>query len=808
MTPRKNKRTTGSEPLEASVEPAANEVDAQDYEENLVELEGASGLDSSDDSEDASLDGEDKTQDPTSDGDATLEQLTVADPDTSGQGLDSSEAVAEEQLEDQPPQEEEDADSPELADNFDQASLDENSAQVFEVAAQKQDLTEEGTLPSESGDIPTADEKNSGVEGELSTSEEEAPEPLEHVVAEDSGDTRPVRKSLFTRIREWLRKKFGRREVTAESKPVEQVFDEEWAKSAKARADQLSNQAARAKSKAEVLQGQILALEQEQLKAESWLESMQRSYYWKLELAMEASANQARSDIAEYESLVRELELPEKGTLVELRKRFHKGLSTTFLAFAIPAALLFLIPWLSRVNLFSWLVEVLRSPLFILLVVTIGAVAVGSSMLLRKVLGKKKVSARKSVKWTLISMLIPITVYGLYRFQEFLRVFVTPVIEQLRPTTLWVFVILFTFLALALLINYYQGWSVFRRKVTEELAGLENVAAGYVKTRQELARLEFLYGQTNDWLKLLAHSLYRPWKVHPDWKSPNEVEMASESFPYALRVAQAVENDLSEAAQLRRAIAQRLLVQGWRSEAFEKSLSEIGKHLGYEQDKVSPELLEADLPHQPNNARKLVLEYFEHSASTAAVGTLDLGQDPNAVELRSKPMPSDRYLVEVARDQLNYLIDQSQGISISDVRPSVQQVVVNPLADLQAADSLRERVEVSEWDEFLADGLGIEDPVQPPLGVLAFTDEGRLALSAEKVLTKILVPERLSESLPKPKSDSVSIINPIEEAKNTPAEIMLRFDVSGPMPFSHVALVQNAARLQKPQVEEEISEDL
>ena len=799
MALRKRKKKEVAEALEASVEAETIEVDDKDFEENSIELESAPGADSMVGPKETSLDQGGTTQDPNNDANDTLEDLPVADQETSGQGFESSEAVNEEQLEDQPPQEEEDADQPESTDNFDQAILYGDNADALEEIVQDDDQIDEGELRSESGGVPSTDEPNS---------EEATPEPLEHVVTETSSDSRPVKRSLFTRIREWFRKKFGRRAAIAESKPVEPIFDEKWAESAQARAKQLKNLVASGNSKAEALQGQIFALEQEQLRAESWLETMQRSYYWKLELAMDASANQARSDIAEYESLVKELELPEKGTLVELRKRFHKGLLTIFLSFAIPAALLYLIPWLSRVNLFSWLVDVLSSPLFILLVVTIGAVVVGISMLLRKVLGKKKVSARNSVKWTFISMVIPMAIYGLYRFQEFLRLFVTPVIEQFRPTTLWVFLILFTFLALALFIIYYQGWSVFRRSVTEELAGLENVAAGYVKTRQELARLEFLYGQTNDWLKLLAHSLYRPWKVHPDWKSPNEVEMASESFPMALRVAQAVENDLSEAAQLRRAIAQRLLVQGWRNEAFEKTLSEIGKHLGYEQDKVSPELLEADLPHQPNNARKLVLEYFEHSAATAAAGTLDLGQDLNAAELRSKPLPSDRYLVEVARDQLNYLIDQSQGISISDVRPSVQQVVVNPLADLQAADSLREQVEVSEWDEFLADGLGIEDPVQPPLGVLAFTDEGRLSLSAEKVVTKILVPVRLAESLPKPKSDSVRVINPVDETKTTPAEIMLRFDVSGPMPFSHVALVQNTMRLQKPQVEEVVNEDL
>ena len=599
---------------------------------------------------------------------------------------------------------------------------------------------------------------------------------------------------VLSRIASWFRSLFGRRKKQAEiAIEPETVFDEAWAQATLQKLSDLKASKTAAAASAESVQRNLAVLEQEQTRVETWLEGLKRSYYWKLEQRMEQNLVQARADIAEYEGLVRALELPEKGTLRSLREKFHKGLSVTFLTFAIPAFLLFFIPWFSRVDLFRWLLDVLRSPLFILLIVTIGAVVAGVALLLRKVLGTKKISGKKTTKWALISMLIPAAIYGLYRIKEFLLLVVTPVIEEIRPTVLWALLILFVFLTLALLIIYYQGWSVFRRTVTEEVSRLENVAAGYVKTRQELARLEFLYGQTIDWMKLLAHTLYRPWKIHPEWKSPNQAQTVSESFPLALRVAQAVENDASESAQLRRTIATRLLVQGWRTAAFEDSLSQIGKYLGYEPDKVNPELLDADLPHQPNNARKLVLEYFEHSAETAHAGTLDLSNVPPSEEsVRGKPMASDVYLVEVARDKLRFLIEKTQGSALAQARPSVQQIVKNPLAELTESPTEVESLELSPWDNFLSEGLGIEDPTQPPIGVLSFTDEGKRARSASGVSSKVLVPGRFSQSMPKPTDESLQVVAIEDQAQNPPAELMLRFDAVGPMPFSHVTLIQNA----------------
>ena len=617
--------------------------------------------------------------------------------------------------------------------------------------------------------------------------------------------------NFLVRFWRWLTSPFRRKPKAdlSQSAPLE-VFDEKWAKSAAAEIRKLRDQRITASDSAERIQGQLSQLEQEQVRIETWLEGLKRSYYWKLEQRMEQNLGQAKSDIAEYESLVRALELPEKGTLRTLREKFHKGLMINFLTFAIPTFLLYFIPWFSRVDLFRWLVDLLRSPLFIVLVVTIGAVVAGVFLLLRKVIGPKKVPLKKTLKWTTISMLIPGLIYALFRFKDFLLIFVTPLIEQIRPTALWVILILFTFLTLAFLIIYYQGWSVFRRVVTEEMSRLDNVVAGYVKTRQELGRLEFLYGQTIDWMKLLAHTLYRPWKIHPDWKSPNQAQAVSESFPMALRVAQAVENDASESAQLRRTIAHRLLVQGWRTAAFERSLSEIGRYLGYEPDKVNPELLDSDLPHQPNNARKLVLEYFEHSATTAHLGTLDLSNKPAAPEsVGSKPLPSDVYLVEVAREQLKYLIEKTQGSALAQARPSVQQIVSNPLSELAESETESESLEVSDWDEFLAEGLGIEDQTQPPIGVLAFTNEGRKASSPEKVTSQVLVPGRFANSLPTAAAENLKVVPLEDNEQNQPAELMLRFDVVGPLPFNHVTLVQNATRARAVNpVPEEENDDL
>lgn len=582
------------------------------------------------------------------------------------------------------------------------------------------------------------------------------------------------------------------------------------------RLQELSEEQAKAEefsAAADAKQDLIQSIDSTILDVESWVQKLERSYFWKAQQKMEGFLSKAKSDIAEYEGLVRSLALPEKGTLKKLRQTFHKGLMITTGIALVPVFLLYFIPWFARVDLFSWLLGALRSPWFIAGVAIVTAVVIGFRLLLIKLLGKKKKekTANKKGRFSLPALvaLIPLAIYGLYRIKEWLLIIVVPIIEDIRPLSLLIIGILFVFALLTLLIGYYQGWSVFRRQVTEEFARLDNVVQGYVKTKQELSRLEFLYVQTEEWMKILAHTLYRPWKIHPDWKTSNQLQTSSESFPMALRVAQAVETDPAQTAQLQRLIARRLLTQGWRSEAFDRSLSQIGRALGYEDSKISPELLDADLPHQPNNSRKLVLKYFEHSAQTAADGYLDL-EGPASFEENKRPRPSDAYLLEVARAQLTELIESTQGAALSEARPSVQQIVRNPLAELVTTDlESASDIEVSDWDNFLSDALGVEEILQPPLGVLSFSEEGLKSKSGDSPTSKVLVPERFAESVPLSNSDSLEVVSILGNQVFKAAEIIVRMDVSAPLPFHHVALIQKAGQAPvRPASVEEANDDL
>ncbi|MEY4990177.1 MAG: hypothetical protein RIS08_403 [Actinomycetota bacterium] len=634
---------------------------------------------------------------------------------------------------------------------------------------------------------------------------QESTDTLPPVVEE--AQTRVKKIGVFARLHGYLRSLFRPKKVTAEAvAPEPELTVEEKQKlldDKLARLNQEQKNAALFSQTAEQKQELIQEFDTRLTEVESWIQKLERSYFWKIQQRMDAALAQARSDISEYESLVRSLELPEKGTLRRLRETFHKGLMVTTALTLLPVAILYFIPWFARVDVVGWLSDALQSPWFVATVVLIAASVFGVRALLSKLLGKNKQQEKSSVwrrlRLPFVIAALPLLIFGLNRVKDWLLLVVVPVIEEIRPLTLLVLGILYIFSVLTLLVAYYRGWSIFRRQVTEEFSRLDNVVQGYVKTKQELARLEFLYRQTEEWLKILAHTLYRPWKIHPDWKTSNELQTSSESFPVALRVAQAVESDPAQTAQLQRLIARRLLTQGWRSQAFEKSLSRIGAALGYEESKISPELLDADLPHQPNNSRSLVLRYFEHSAQTASDGFLDLG-DAFSRDANQRPAPSDIYLLDVARAQLSELIASTQGAALSEARPNVQQIVKNPLSDLGKSEfDSSDLIEVSNWDEFLSDSLGVAEVIQPPLGILSFSEEGLKAKSAESTESKILVPERFANSVPKANAKSVEVVAIPGSQAYKAAEIIVRIDVSGPLPFSHSALTQKASRHAKSQ---------
>jgi hypothetical protein len=324
-------------------------------------------------------------------------------------------------------------------------------------------------------------------------------------------------------------------------------------------------------------------------------------------------------------------------------------------------------------------------------------------------------------------------------------------------------------------ISYYSKWSEFRRTVVEQYTKLDNVVNGYIITKQEIVRLEGLYEQLVEWIEILAHAAYRPWRVNQRWTSKEELRSASENMPRALRVAQAIESDPADTARLESKIGELLLTQGWRSQAFLESLDSISELRGLTTEHLSIDKLERDLPHQPNKTRELILESY-----------------------RSIDDTDGSFLEKVARHRVEELASRSQAFALSEAQPKVEQLIEDPLRVLLGSQ-LEESSTVitAEWDDYLSRGLSLSEENQPPLSPLSFTESGIMNKSSAPNAF-VLAPSKVAEKLRAIASTSVEL-RALEQSETTPrAEIVLRVDVAPPTAFEHVHLVSKATTNAKP----------
>jgi len=642
---------------------------------------------------------------------------------------------------------------------------------------------------------PTGTKKPATQKPASKTTKDPKSESTETVEADQTATAlAPKKKAALRRLWDWVR---GVRPVVEkvevapvpEEKPLDLEKELKKKMAALIKAQRLS---AREASEAQTLQARLDVQRDELDRVRSWVESLERSYFWNVRKRMAANISTANADLRAYEGAVNNVELPERGGLVELRQKFHKALGFGVLIFGIPTALLFVVPWFAKAAMPVWLLEFLGSEFFSLMVFVLVALASGIVGLIRRAQGDEKMSWWRMIRIVAVVFAIPMLVLGVARAQELLLVYVVPFIERWLATSLLVLSITFFFYLVGILAVYYSGWSAFSRQVTEQLTALANVVEGYVHSQGEIGRLEALYAQTADWLELLAHSLYRPWKVDPGWETTQELRLTSESFPFALRVAHAVDSETSQVANLERLIGQRLMTQGWRNEAFEDTLGEIGKQMGFDESHVTPEFLDADLPHQSNNSRALIRSFFEQSAATAEAGLPRLA-DQTGPTKDGHARFSDNYLVEVARHRLKELIEKTQSSVLSEARPEVEQIVEDPLQQIRFDSAVLDGERTSQdWDDFLRDALGYDEIVQPPLSTMTFTDEGALARNPEAAETHILIPERLKASAPQSESEKVKIHALPDTGSGRSVELIVRFDAVGPLPFSHVRMVENA----------------
>jgi len=534
----------------------------------------------------------------------------------------------------------------------------------------------------------------------------------------------------------------------------------------------------RNKAKSEEVQEQRLEQEKQLSNVDSWISRQEGSYFWNVKQGMDQNLTNAKSDLEDYEAEAKSLDIPDEGELVRIRESFHKNLGRSFLAFLFPTLLLLLIPWATRQDLAGKIVNGVNSGWLIPAFVISLAVYLGILGLIQR--GRRQ--QKKNTPWkTLLTqwaVILGVAIFIILNFwahENDTLLQVTRFIESIRVLMITTLAIALFFAIVGLLIGYYSKWSEFRRKVVEQYNRLENVVNGYIKTKQEIARLENLYQQLNEWLEVLAHSVYRPWKVNPAWKTKTTVETVSETMPRALRVAEAIESENAETAKLEKLISDHLLVQGWRNHAFEDSLRQIATGQGLSAAALAPAQLDRDLPHQPNNTRKLTLEAFRSAANNL--------EDPQT--------PS--YLERVARSKMGELVVRAQKYALSEAQPKVELIVKDPLRTLVSNGVEENSMTItSEWDGFLSKNLGLQEVVQPPLSTLGFTDDG-IMRELHKPTSFVLAPEKLIKKLEKLTAESVKL-TPVEvDVENPRAEIVVRIDVTQAISYENIKLLSSGA---------------
>jgi hypothetical protein len=510
-----------------------------------------------------------------------------------------------------------------------------------------------------------------------------------------------------------------------------------------------------------------------------WVTNFDRSYQWRVQQRMDQQLQRAENDLRAYEQSAKNVEDFEIGRLSQLRQGFHRLLRQIF-AVAVPVALItILIPVIFRIPrldaLETFYDPSLSAPIISLVVLAI----IAGIFLFRRALGKNTIQNITLLKWMVGTIVVGLVIVLMPLWEDVLRDGLAPYLEENQNRIFIVLsVIVFLWVIIALTV-YYRGWSQYRRAVDTQLAKLQAVISGYIETQQEVNRLGLLYQQTSEWLRILAYSLYRPWVTPAEWEDVKRNESEFRDFPFALRVAQVDDQVGAKSAELERIIASKLLVQGWRANAFRDLVDEVGKDMGFGGEKFSVEALDKDLPHQTNNTRNLLQKYLEQAA--LGVDVENTGEDTRT-----------KYLVEVARKRLAELIDQTQSVALSAARPPVNQIISDPLDEIVSESGVLGGADESEnWDGFLKESLGTEEVVQPPLSILNFTPDGQMNKVGESPQTFVLMPQRLAEALPNDVAKSVQLV-PVSDNSSRAVEIIVRIDVVGPLKSKDIRLLSSS----------------
>lgn len=320
---------------------------------------------------------------------------------------------------------------------------------------------------------------------------------------------------------------------------------------------------------------------------------------------------------------------------------------------------------------------------------------------------------------------------------------------------------------LSALILYYRDWRRFDWQVRNLNQRLSDIANGVDKVRQEEIRLASLYPQVKDWLEIMGYSLNRPWIMNDRWFRSYLSDLNQDEFPFSLRIAQAQESDASSMNKLHGQTMKRVAVRGWRTKVLNDQVTAIAQKAGLPTERMNVESIDKDITYSPGGPRFELRRGLENS---------------EALEL-------------VARKQLIPLTFKVQTEEITKSRPPVRENRTNALDAIQVDQAGLEEDDFAIWDEFLQEPIGPFDGVVTPFS-LASLASGQIGQGYhEKMKSHFVVPKRFES---KADQNPGARVETYPETANLPMDIVIRMDLSDPLPPNAIKINPKAEEVYIP----------
>lgn len=532
----------------------------------------------------------------------------------------------------------------------------------------------------------------------------------------------------------------------------------------------------------------VQRIEHSKTQAMEWLARVQSSFVWRLKASLGAERSIANQQLRQMEQDVANVQLPEKGVLPKLQAQFVSNFLKSWIVPLLIMFVVYVIPWSFTVPKIPQLAALYDPATAGPVLAGIVLFMLGLSALIVYLFNRDKFPTTKFLVWVLVIAIVGVLIYQLNFLEPWLRYELAPWLAK----NFWGFFIFSLLLlivsVLSALIFYYSRWSQFRREVDLQLTRMQNVVRGYVAVKQELRRLESLHQQAEDWLALLASAVHRPWKVDPRWLEEPNASYDLAHTPSALRIARAVDSGDSKTSALERTIGEKLLVRGWRKAAFEDMVANIGAALGANPASFNVETLDSDLPHLPNNHRKIVNAFLQQTANNEVDGKFDFSNPMADPEAPGGVRATDKYMREIALDRIRALLRDAQMNAIRVQRPDVEPLGGKESLKFDFDETGFDEIQTRRsWDEFLSESLGTVDEAQPPLSPMIFTTRGKAQRLHEQVQSYLIAPTRIESTIPSVKTSKVKVV-PSGVSKPRRVEIIARVDVSSPVTFDTLTL--------------------